>query len=420
MSSSPLFRSEVVLSQQVSLEGRIILPSQANLTWLATAGVFLLIGLMAYSYWGEYTRKAKLVGVVMPAAGLLKIVSPRDASVLTLLVKEGQEVQEGTPLFIVSGERYNREGQGTVSSLRGSIKEEINLLSRERMRRKEQNQLASRALLQHQQTLFAQQSAARRALAITEQRANLQKGILSRNMQLLAKGFISASALQQHEIEVAMAQGDVEQQQQNLIGLQQSLQEVVNDQKQSSLQGQNELAELERSIKKLEQQLLELGSQDASMIRAPANGIVTGILAKPGQTLRQNELMLALVPRDAELLVELYATSQSVGFIKPGQPVGIRFNAFPYEKYGIQKGRVKEVARVAQVQSELIQRTLFSVQDSKEVYYRVLVELLRTSVSVNGKEEPLKVGMSTEGDVSLDTRRIYEWLFEPIASFRGH
>ncbi|HEX5418381.1 MAG TPA: MFP transporter, partial [Gammaproteobacteria bacterium] len=54
-----------------------------------------------------------------------------------------------------------------------------------------------------------------------------------------------------------------------------------------------------------------------------------------------------------------------------------------------------------------------------EPLYRVTVELASQSAQVYGKPQPLRAGMAVQGDVMLETRRLYEWVLEPLFTLRG-
>ncbi|HFW6752016.1 TPA: secretion protein HlyD, partial [Citrobacter freundii] len=54
-----------------------------------------------------------------------------------------------------------------------------------------------------------------------------------------------------------------------------------------------------------------------------------------------------------------------------------------------------------------------------EGHYRVIVEPKLSYILAYGKKETLRPGMLLEGDVSLDTRYLWEWLTEPIWSLKG-
>jgi membrane fusion protein len=58
-------------------------------------------------------------------------------------------------------------------------------------------------------------------------------------------------------------------------------------------------------------------------------------------------------------------------------------------------------------------------RDGAEPLYRVVVGLKRQSVLAYGKEEPLKPGMLVEADVLGETRKLWEWVMEPLFSVTG-
>jgi len=51
--------------------------------------------------------------------------------------------------------------------------------------------------------------------------------------------------------------------------------------------------------------------------------------------------------------------------------------------------------------------------------YRITVELMRQTVTAYGEQVPLQPGMQLEADVTLETRRLYEWVLEPLYTITG-
>lgn len=127
---------------------------------------------------------------------------------------------------------------------------------------------------------------------------------------------------------------------------------------------------------------------------------------------------MTLVPDNARLQIELYATSQNAGFVQPGQRVALRFAAFPYQKFGVQYGTIREISRTTLTPSDLLSVSPVTWKEN-EGHYRVIVEPENTFILAYGKKEPLRPGMTLEGDVSLDTRHLWEWLTEPLWSLKG-
>ncbi|MNV81460.1 Colicin V secretion protein CvaA [compost metagenome] len=125
--------------------------------------------------------------------------------------------------------------------------------------------------------------------------------------------------------------------------------------------------------------------------------------------------MLSLLPGDGRLEAELLVPSSAIGFIEPGDRVRLRYQAFPYQKFGHQEGRVSQISRSALSAAELAGKG----RQEGEALYRISVVLARQSVTAYGKPEPLKPGMVLEADVMGERRQLIEWIFEPLYSLKG-
>jgi membrane fusion protein len=114
----------------------------------------------------------------------------------------------------------------------------------------------------------------------------------------------------------------------------------------------------------------------------------------------------------------LFAPSSAVGFLRSQQAVMLRFDAFPYQKFGLQTGHVLQVARSPLQATELASLPLQGGA-ANEPLYRITVALDRQDVAAYGEAQPLSPGMQLEGDVQLDRRRLIEWIFEPVLGLAG-
>ena len=130
--------------------------------------------------------------------------------------------------------------------------------------------------------------------------------------------------------------------------------------------------------------------------------------------------MASLLPADARLQAHLFAPSSAVGFVRQNQPVQLRYQAFPYQKFGHQAGVVAQVARSPLQGAELAGLPLQGGTGAgAEPLYRITVTLDRQTVAAYGQAQPLSPGMQLEADVLLDRRRLIEWLFEPVLGIAG-
>jgi membrane fusion protein len=99
----------------------------------------------------------------------------------------------------------------------------------------------------------------------------------------------------------------------------------------------------------------------------------------------------------------------------------LRYAAYPYQKFGMGKGEVTEVSRSPYVVQELpthIAATLGALSQGGDPVYRVTVSIKDQAVQAYGLAHTLKAGMLAEADVVQDTRRLWEWVLEPILGVR--
>ena len=95
---SSLFRPEVVSEQQTKWLGTVLLtPSISHSIFAIFAGLVIL-SLLALLFFGDYTRKARINGWLVPEMGLVRVFAPQSGSVTQLHVQEGAEVKKGDPL----------------------------------------------------------------------------------------------------------------------------------------------------------------------------------------------------------------------------------------------------------------------------------------------------------------------------------
>ncbi|TCU01505.1 hypothetical protein EDB47_1171, partial [Vibrio crassostreae] len=71
------------------------------------------------------------------------------------------------------------------------------------------------------------------------------------------------------------------------------------------------------------------------------------------------------------------------------------------------------------VPPEMIDNQRLIKKDVIEGLYQIRVKLSKPTITVYGKEEPLISGMTVIADVELDSRKIYEWILEPLYTIKG-
>ncbi len=95
---------------------------------------------------------------------------------------------------------------------------------------------------------------------------------------------------------------------------------------------------------------------------------------------------MTLVPAGARLEARLYGPSRAIGFVRPGQRVRLRYEAFPHQKFGQYEGVVQSVSRSTVGPAELTGdgAPLPGLVPGEPVY-RVTVELAAQTATAYGE-----------------------------------
>jgi len=370
---------------------------------------------IAFLFVGQYTRKARVAGYLVPDRGVLRVSSPQAATVLERNVVEGQQVQAGDVLFVLSLDSGSQSVEGIAQ----------NLVERERSLQGTSEQ--TRQLMRTQvQGLLARREGILRELAAAQKEADLQaqrlvlaKESLARFENLARDQFISAAQLQTRREELIGLQASAQTLERQRENLRRDLQAVDAERAELPLKQEVQQGEIARDLAELRKQGLETEGKRRLVMRAPVDGIVASLQADPGQGVTANALLANVLPTNTKMQAQLYAPSSAVGFVHPQQTVMLRYQAYPYEKFGQQSGRVLQVARTPLSPAELSALNLpvgLTQAQAGEPLYRITVALDAQTVEAYGQPQQLSAGMQLDADVLLESRRLIEWIFEPILS----
>ncbi|MGV7211676.1 HlyD family efflux transporter periplasmic adaptor subunit, partial [Oxalobacteraceae bacterium A2-2] len=181
----------------------------------------------------------------------------------------------------------------------------------------------------------------------------------------------------------------------------------------SDYRGANSETALEGEMQALDQQMAEYQARRSAVVTAPSDGKVTAVLLEPGQRVETAQPLLSILPAGSALTAQLLIPSRAVGFVRREQPVSLRYDAFPYQRFGSYSGRVVQVDRT------ILTRDLPGMPlRINEPVYRATVLLGSQHVSAYGAPVALQAGMLLSADIAVDRRSLLEWLLDPLYSLR--
>ena len=424
MPMNELFRPEALASRQGQWLGSIQLLRPLSLSVLTAFVLVAATATAGYLVAGDYTRKARVTGYLVPDGGVIRIVPPQVASVAERRVREGQQVRAGDVLFVLSVDRATFGGD-TQASVQQSLAAR---------RRSLQDAAGQRAqLLQEQRGALARRldDMRREALQLQAEaglqgkRLALARAAEARLESLRAENFVSSAQVQAKAEDVLGVQAQLQALERQQAAQRREIDTLEAQWRELPLRERAQQGEIERELSLLAQQVAESEAKSRIVVRAPQDGVVTALIAEPGQSVEPSAALASLVPTHARLQAQLYAPSSAVGFLRPEQTVLLRYQAYPYQKFGHHAGHVLQVSRTPLQQSELAGLPLPGVVSGAalgsngEPLYRITVALDEQSVRAYGQAQPLAAGMQLDADVLLEKRRLIEWIFEPLLSVAG-
>lgn len=182
----------------------------------------------------------------------------------------------------------------------------------------------------------------------------------------------------------------------------------------------SELIDIDRDIGVLRQDLAKAELfERASTLRSPVSGRVQQLEVNTlGQVVQTGQQLMVIVPDGAKLEIEAMLLNKDKGFVREGQDVRIKLEAFPFTRYGTLSGKVLTVSNDA-IPMDAQQGTNKTAKETGgPLVFPVRIALDQASIDVDGEDVMLTPGMSVTAEVKTGNRRVLEFLLDPLMEMR--
>ncbi|BAY22399.1 multidrug resistance efflux pump [Calothrix sp. NIES-2100] len=283
---------------------------------------------------------------------------------------------------ITQGQQRANTGQSLLLQLNTAASAEQERLERLKS-------LAAQGAISKDQIFQAQQNLGDRQRTITQQTGEIQQAIAeSKRLQASLRQVLAEAQQLQEQLNQKRAEGNTVQ-----LQAQQTIQKLEVDKTQLYAK----IQQTEKLLQQAKAQLKQLS------LAAPVDGMIlslnvnnSGEVVQPGQTIAE------LAPEDAPLILETVLPTQEAGFIKVGNTAKVKFDAYPYQDYGVIKGKVISISPDSKPDEKL------------GAVYRVKIALDRNYVKTNHQTVQFKAGQTASAEIIIRRRRIADIILEPI------
>lgn len=409
-----LFRSEAVDFQRNHRQWGDVAalePLSTKITaWFIAAVVATLL---TFLFLAQYARKETAVGYLTPTKGTAKIFIPKRGTIKEVHVKDGERVTEGQQLLTIETDQIAADGMdvnATQLETLGLQKQSLanNIKAEEQRTGSERDRLTATA-----RGLEAEMAQIQGQIKLQNERLEVAENELATGDQLKAKGYMTAVELRKRQLAALEQKQVMSSLHQQLAAKQNQLTETRFSLKQLPTMMAQKVQALRNELSTTEQRIADIKGRGAYVIRAPAAGRVSTLQATVGQNADPQRLQLEIIPEDSVLQAELYLPARAIGFVEPGQPVRIMYDAFPYQHFGTYRGQVVNVSQ-----------TILTASDAagpiklNEPAYKVTAALEKTDINAYGKAVDLQPDMLLKADIILEKRSLVSWLTNPLRTVR--
>ncbi len=189
---------------------------------------------------------------------------------------------------------------------------------------------------------------------------------------------------------------------------------IINSGRLALLKQEEELKNIERQISNLKSDIGQTLSQIKSIniqiqqriVRAPVDGIIYDFpISKAGSVLQSGQMIAQIAPRNTPFVLKAKIASQESGFLQKGMPVKMKFDAYPFQDYGVLAGKVKWISPDSKIEEN---------QQGKIEVYELEVTLDKPYFETAGQRIILTPGQTATAEIIIRQRRIIDFLLDPF------
>jgi len=396
------------------LHGEVVLFQTPIYNWITLFVCAIVITSLVYLAIGKYAKKANVSGVIASNLGVARILAKSPGSLEKQFFKVGDVVKKGDVLLSISTRRQSLSSEDHDTSILKELEESIKNLEDKVVNIKRLSEIQDVSLV----TEIAGKG--REIKALIQQKKLLAKNVsASREMleglhKLKSSGVVSTdkyNEFRERDIGLQLKAEDINL---RIESARSEIDLLSNERAEQPIKVKVQENELRQMISEIAQRRVDvLANQDYTVV-SPIDGVVATTLANVGEAVTAHQSLLTILPVNFEFQAELYLPSHAIGFVKEQQDVYMRYSAFPYQHFGLQKGRIIEVSSVISQPEELQQGDVL-----RDPVYKVIVKLDSQTVGAAGDQLPIHVGMTLEASIKLESRSVWQWVMEPIYSLKG-
>ncbi|ELB7345145.1 HlyD family secretion protein [Klebsiella michiganensis] len=411
-----IYRKEAIEYKKNHWKGKALLLAGIP-AWLVTllASLFL-IALVLSLIFCTFTQRIDVRGEVITLPHSVNVFAPQQGFVVNQHVKVGDIVNKGQPLYELDVSRNTINGN--VSAAQIEVINEKIANAEDIISKLTHNKAETLTALDKQiKTTSASLAETNRMLATTQVGLKKMHTNLSSYDKYLKDGLITKDQYNyQHSLyfqQQSAYQSLVTQKMQ----LESQLTQTNSDKITKAADFDNQISSQHNQINDYKNQLVESNANGNLIIKATTNGKIESLAVTKGQMVENGSSLAQIKPTgDIEYYLILWLPNNTIPYVKPGDTINIRYDAFPADKFGQFPGKVISISSVPASRQEMAEYTNVNNGTSQQelALYKAIIKIKDKTFNYNGKTLTLSNGLKAQAVVFLEERPLYMWMFTPF------
>ncbi|BAY09195.1 HlyD family efflux transporter periplasmic adaptor subunit [Calothrix sp. NIES-2098] len=198
-----------------------------------------------------------------------------------------------------------------------------------------------------------------------------------------------------------------------------SYQSLLQTGKLAVLKNQQQLKDLQIQITALQSEIAQTVSQIVSLklqlqqriVRSPINGTIFALpISKPGSVVQPGQMIAQIAPQNTSFVLKAQMSSQQSGFLQVGMPVKIKFDAYPFQDYGVLQGKLNWISPDSKIQP---------TNSGNLETYELEIALANPYIQTANKRILLTPGQTATAEVIIRQRRVIDFILDPFKKLQS-
>ncbi|MBW7984845.1 HlyD family secretion protein [Enterobacillus tribolii] len=421
MSRNQLFRQEAVEYAKAKWLGKALLISGYSSRSVAALSLMFFILLLAIIIFGNYTRRINVNGEVLSQPHPITVFSPQQGFIIKKWVNAGDSVAKGQPLYQIDVSRTTSSGNVSATALK-AINNQLTQIDGIIIKLQENKAVTLDNLRRQLEKYRANHQKSQTLVANAATGMEEMRNTMTNYTDYQRKGLINKDQLNNQRYLYYQQQSIY--QSLNTQVIQEGLQMATLESELStrSADFDNQISQYLYQRSDLQRQLAEADAGGMLYINAPSSGKIENMSVTQGQMVKANDSLAQLTPAgEHNYMLLLWLPNSSLPYVHAGDSVNIRYEAFPFEKFGQFPGRIASISNVPASPQEMALYNNIPQTASggiSEPYYKVMVTLKNDSFRYQGGPLTLSNGLKAQVTLFLEKRPLYQWMFSPFYDIR--